>query len=67
MSNTYNQMEAIKEALELAKKHNLETEVMCWAMKNLKANPKISIEEALRRGLKEWDLGVITYEKTFKP
>lgn len=67
MNNTHKQIEAVKEALNLSKKHKLENEVMCFAMKHLKESPNISIEEALRRALKDWDLEITTYSKTYNP
>lgn len=52
--NTMQQMDAIKEAIQIASPHELELEVILWAMKALQSNPKLTITEALDVGLDEW-------------
>lgn len=43
-------------ALEKAKLHGLESEVLLWAIKYAQNNPKASIEECMEAGLMEWDI-----------
>jgi hypothetical protein len=47
-------MEAVHSALSDAKKYNLETEVVCWALMAMKADPEMSIEDAIWYGYNEW-------------
>jgi hypothetical protein len=52
--------EAIKELsyvdhlLKLAETHNLEAEVVVFALKSMKEDPLLSIEEAISLGFEEW-------------
>jgi hypothetical protein len=52
--------EAIKELsyvdhlLKLAEVHNLEAEVVVFALKSMKSDPLLSIEEAMALGYEEW-------------
>ena len=46
----------IEEISKIAKKEGLEFEVLASAFLELKQDPSISIEEALIRGLREWDI-----------
>ena len=46
----------IARILKIAKKEKLEIEVIATAFQKLKEDPSISIEEALERGLREWDI-----------
>lgn len=48
-------VEAVAAGLKVAEEHGMVVEVVCWAMKALKANPAMSIEEAINEGLYEWD------------
>lgn len=40
--------------LEEAKEHGLTVEVVTWALKFMKENPLLSIEEAINMGVNEW-------------
>jgi hypothetical protein len=51
-----NTMDKLAVALELAKPHKLEYEVLATAFCYLKENPDASIEESLVAGCEEWDL-----------
>ena len=51
-----NVMDNVAGALNYAKPHGLECEVIAVAMIFLKENPKASIEEALVAGLGDWDI-----------
>ena len=52
--------EAIKELsyvdhlLKLAEVHNLEVEVVVFALKSMKENPSLTIEQAMDIGYEEW-------------
>jgi hypothetical protein len=47
-------MSIIFETLTQAKQHNIETEVVTWALKYMKDNPQLSIAEAIIEGYNEW-------------
>lgn len=47
-------MDVVASALHEAAKHNLQIEVVTWALKYMKEDPTISIEEAITMGLNEW-------------
>lgn len=47
-------LDTIFEALTYAKKYNLEIEVILWSLYAMKANPTLTIEEAIQIGLNEW-------------
>ena len=40
--------------LKLAEVHNLEAEVVVFALKSMKEDPLLSIEEAIALGYEEW-------------
>ena len=47
-------METINNALNGAAEYGLEVEVVYWALKAIKENPSLSIEEAIEIGFLEW-------------
>jgi predicted transcriptional regulator len=47
-------MENVRIALEDAKEYGLEVEVITWALKYLKEDPTISIDQAISYGYYEW-------------
>jgi hypothetical protein len=47
-------MKSVGLALEDAKESGLETEVVVWALKYMKENPKLTISEAIFLGYCEW-------------
>ena len=55
-TNSVDYIDDVKDTLEVAGDYGLEVEVVLFALIALKDNPKISITEALERGLTEWDL-----------
>lgn len=50
----HSEMDALKEAFQMASYDDLEFEVILWAMKALQSNPKLTINEAIDIGLDEW-------------
>lgn len=48
------EMEAVATAIHIALKEGLETEVILWAMRTLKRNYHLTIEQALKEGINEW-------------
>ena len=48
------QVDYAQQCLNTARHWGLEAEVVVWAMKELKENPKLSIADALSAGLNEW-------------
>jgi hypothetical protein len=50
----YKNMEAINNALNGAAEYGLEVEVVYWALKAMKENPSLRIEEAIEIGFWEW-------------
>ena len=40
--------------LKLAEYHNLEAEVVVFALKSMKSDPLLSVEEAMALGYEEW-------------
>jgi len=51
-----NVMDHVAGALNLAKPHGLECEVIAVAMLFLKENPEATVEQALEAGLGDWDI-----------
>ncbi|HWV28253.1 MAG TPA: hypothetical protein VN038_01315 [Dyadobacter sp.] len=49
-------MDACITALNAAKEHGLEAEVVCWALYHAQTNPEATIAECLMAGLSEWDV-----------
>ncbi len=54
--NTVEDLELVYNVLEEAKKHNLESEVMLYAIYFMRENPKSSIAEVLGMAMMEWDV-----------
>jgi len=54
MGKTLNEWEAIHEALKGASEFDLQTEVVMYALKAMKENPLLTIEEAINIGFNEW-------------
>jgi hypothetical protein len=48
--------EYIADCLHHAKVHQLEAEVVLWALIAMRDNPKLTLEEAMTAGMVEWDL-----------
>lgn len=49
-------MKVTQESCDLARKFDMEAEVVASAMNAMKANPKLSLEEAFILGFQEWDI-----------
>ena len=49
-------MDRMKEAIDIAKPHGLDIEVIVTAIHYLKEHPGFELEEALIVAIKEWDL-----------
>ena len=47
-------IDAVEYALSQAKDYGLESEVVTYALKYIKEDPTLSIEEAINKGLEEW-------------
>lgn len=47
-------IDAVEYALSQAKEYNSEPEVVTYALKYMKEDPTLSIEEAINKGLDEW-------------
>lgn len=56
LNNSKEEIKAIRNALSLAQKFDLEIEVLWSAFKAIQQTPELTIEEALHEGLNEWDL-----------
>ena len=54
MGKSLDEFEAIQNALKGASEFNLEVEVVWYALKYMKENPRLTIEEAINLGFKEW-------------
>lgn len=54
MGKSLDEFEAIQTALKGASEFNLEVEVVWYALKAMKENPRLSIEEAIKIGFEEW-------------
>ena len=54
MGKTINEFEAIQTALKGASEFDLQVEVVWYALKAMKENSRLSIEEAIEEGFKEW-------------
>lgn len=54
MGKSLNEFEAIQSALKGASEFNLEVEVVWYALKAMKENPLLTIEEAIAVGFEEW-------------
>jgi len=54
MGKSLNEFEAIQNALKGAAEFNLEVEVVWYALKYMKENPLLTIEEAIDKGFNEW-------------
>lgn len=54
MGKALNEWEVIQQALKDASEFDLQVEVVWYALKAMKENPLLTIEEAIFIGLKEW-------------
>lgn len=54
VNNTIEDLSVIYTALKVCKKYDLETEVVLYAIQNIKKNPEQTIEEAFAEALNEW-------------
>ena len=54
MSKSLDEFEAIQMALKGAAEFNLEVEVVWYALKYMKENSRLSIEEAINKSFDEW-------------
>jgi len=54
MGKSLNEFEAIQIALKGASEFNLEVEVIWYALKYMKENPLLTIEEAINLSYNEW-------------
>ena len=48
------EFDAVKNALKDASEYGLEVEVVVFALKYMKENPRLTIEEAIGLGFDEW-------------
>jgi len=53
--DVFHTMEVVSIALEKAKEQNVEIEVVTWALKFMKENPKLTVSEAITMAYLEWD------------
>lgn len=53
-TNVVDDMEVVKNALDDAAEHNLESEIVYLALKSIKENPNLSIKEAISNGYHKW-------------
>ena len=51
---TIKELSYVDHLLKLAEYHNLESEVVVFALKSMKNNPSLTIEEAMALGYEEW-------------
>ena len=51
---TIKELSYVDHLLKLAEYHNLEAEVVVFALKAMKEDPLLSIEEAISLGFEEW-------------
>lgn len=54
MGKSLNEWEAIDHALKGASEFDLQVEVVWYALKAMKENPRLTIEEAMDIGFNEW-------------
>lgn len=54
MGKTLNEWEAVENTLKAASEFGLQTEVVWYALKAMKENPRLTIEEAINIGYEEW-------------
>lgn len=47
-------LQCVSDALDIAKRYDLEAEVFLFALKAIKDNPGLSINDAVQVGLDEW-------------
>lgn len=52
----HEQMTYVGQALKAAGKYGLEVEMVTWALKAMKKDNTITIEQAISDGMSEWDL-----------
>jgi hypothetical protein len=53
-NGTLNEIDAVSIALANAYQMSLEVEVVTWALKYMKENPNLTIDEAITMGYYEW-------------
>ena len=51
---TIKELSYVDHLLKLAEYHNLEAEVVVFALKAMKSDPLLSVEEAMALGYEEW-------------
>jgi hypothetical protein len=51
---TIKELSYVDHLLKLAEVHNLEAEVVVFALKVMKENPSLTIEQAMALGYEEW-------------
>lgn len=54
MGKSLSEFETIQNVLKSASKYNMEVEVVWYALKYMKENPLLTIEEAIYLGHDEW-------------
>ena len=52
--NIHDIMDYVSDVIDEARDQNLEIEVVTWALKAMKANPSLSIVEAINEGYEHW-------------
>ena len=50
------ELDYVAECLRDAGAYGLTAEVVTWALKAMKAHPEFTIQEAMERGMEEWDV-----------
>jgi hypothetical protein len=54
--NSLHELHFVEECLRDAGAYQLTAEVVTWALKAMKAHPEFSVQEAMERGMEEWDV-----------
>jgi len=54
--NSERELKYVNQCLEDAGKYSLQVEVVVWALKAMKAHPELTVQEAMERGMEEWDV-----------
>ena len=49
-------LDYLNEKLKIAKEYNLEAEVIYFALKSMKENSELTIEDAFDLGCEQWDI-----------
>lgn len=50
------ELDYVQECLRDSGAYQLTAEVVTWALKAMKAHPEFSVQEAMERGMEEWDV-----------